>query len=77
MAQALNTSGYGIPNSPPPDAALVDAAKAEIQDRLPLFRDVTSDKHGYGMLGWGVKCEELFRAHADVRIHYDSRSISI
>jgi hypothetical protein len=46
---------------------LINAVKAEVNDRLADFQGAASNEHGYGMLGWGPRCATLFRNQTEVR----------
>lgn len=67
MEPGTGTQGYALIDCHAPSKDLIQLVRAEVNDRLPDFQDVTSDEHGYGILGWGSQCASFFRTHEEVR----------
>lgn len=67
MALEASPPGYVIINGQPPPVELINAVKAEVNNRLADFQGAASNEHGYGMLGWGPRCATLFANQTEVR----------
>jgi hypothetical protein len=67
MASEADSRGYIVVDGPRISSELIKSAKAEVEGRVSRLQDVTSEDHGYGILGWGPRCAELFESYRGVR----------
>lgn len=67
MASEADSLGYIVVDGPILSSELVKSAKAEVKNRVLELKNVTSDDHGYGLLGWGPRCAEVYENYRRVR----------